>query len=324
MYSQVLFFQDSATPVMEGIVDLHNIIMGFLVVILVFVLVLLRYTIYNFFILQNFPKKANDLAIREAWFITKDLSHHSTLEIVWTVIPALILIWIGIPSFVLLYSMDEITLAEITLKVMGHQWYWSYEYSDMPYMDEDELEEHDKEALEKVGYPPIVTYSFDSYMLSEAELKFGGLRLLEVDSVVVLPVETHIRVLVSAVDVLHSWSVNALGVKLDAVPGRLNQFGLYINREGMYYGQCSEICGVNHGFMPIAVRAVEYDDYVDWIKEQRYVVTENDPKLRDELSYWMWSMEAGAPLELDDTLVIEQPLEREFIERELVESLPKN
>jgi len=261
MYSKVLFFQDSATPVMEGIIDLHNLIMGFLVIILTFVLVLLRYTIYNFLILQTFPKKGLDLAIRESWFKTRDIAHHANLEIIWTVIPALILVWIGIPSFVLLYGMDEITLASITLKAMGHQWYWSYEYGDY---NVDLFEFYDFYKIQKpeeLSYNNVFICEQDSYMISEAALTEGDFRLLEVDETVVLPINTHIRVLVIAVDVLHSWSVNALGVKLDAVPGRLNQLGFYVNRVGTYYGQCSEICGVNHGFMPIVLDIVTEKEF---------------------------------------------------------------
>ena len=271
MYTDVLYFQDSATPVMEGIVDLHNLLMGFLVIILTFVLVSFRYTIYNFFYLQNYPKKGLDLAYRETLAFTKGLSHHSLLEIIWTVIPALLLVWIGIPSFVLLYGMDEITLANVTMKAIGHQWYWSYEYSDVG-SDAREAVLHNPKMWDEEGYGILYSQylagldmEFDSYMISEAELQMGGLRLLEVDNIVVLPIDTHIRVLVTAVDVLHSWSVNSLGVKVDAVPGRLNQLGFYINRPGMYYGQCSEICGVNHGFMPIAISAVDTATYTDWV-----------------------------------------------------------
>jgi cytochrome c oxidase subunit 2 len=138
----------------------------------------------------------------------------------------------------------------ITLKVIGHQWYWSYEYSDYVNVDGESID-------------------FDSYMVPTDELEPGQLRLLEVDNRVVLPTNTHIRVLVTAADVIHCWAVPSLGVKVDCVPGRLNQAGLFIQREGVFYGQCSEICGVNHGFMPIVVEAVSLDKYIEWISEQQ-------------------------------------------------------
>jgi cytochrome c oxidase subunit 2 len=169
------------------------------------------------------------------------------LEIVWTIIPALILVLIAVPSFALLYSLDEILDPQITLKIVGHQWYWSYEYSDYLTTQSDE------------------GFGFDSYLLSADDLTPGAFRLLEVDNRVVLPVNTHIRLLVSAADVLHSWAVPSFGIKVDACPGRLSQASLFIKREGVYYGQCSEICGVNHGFMPIVVKGVSVDTFVTWI-----------------------------------------------------------
>ena len=159
--------------------------------------------------------------------------------------------FVAVPSFALLYSVDEIIDPEMTLKAVGHQWYWSYEYSD-----------HCNEEGEFIN--------FDSYMLPTEDLVNldstpGRLRLLEVDNRVLLPVETHIRVVITSADVLHCWAVPSLGVKLDACPGRLNQTSMYIKRVGRFFGQCSEICGVNHGFMPIDVDAVSREDYADWI-----------------------------------------------------------
>lgn len=142
--------------------------------------------------------------------------------------------------------MDEIINPAMTIKAIGHQWYWSYEYSD----------------YQTKG---IDTISFDSYMIPEEDLEIGQLRLLEVDNRVVVPTHTHVRVLVTSTDVLHSWAVPSLGVKVDAVPGRLNQLSFFVQREGLYYGQCSELCGVNHGFMPIVVEAVSLNDYIDWV-----------------------------------------------------------
>jgi len=156
---------------------------------------------------------------------------------------------IAVPSFSLLYSVDEIIDPAITLKVIGHQWYWSYEYSDYVTQHGDSIE-------------------FDSYMIPESDLQQGQLRLLEVDNRLVLPVNTHIRVVVTSTDVLHCWAIPSFATKLDACPGRLNQTSLYIKREGTYYGQCSEICGINHGFMPIVVDAVSLNDYIDWISEK--------------------------------------------------------
>jgi cytochrome c oxidase subunit 2 len=166
-----------------------------------------------------------------------------------TVTPSFILMLIAVPSFALLYSTDELVDPSITLKAIGHQWYWSYEYSD--YTDSD-----DSSIL------------FDSYMIPEDDLELGQLRLLEVDNRVVLPVNTNVRVIITSADVLHSWAVPSLGIKCDAVPGRLNQVSLYLKREGIFYGQCSEICGANHGFMPIVVEGVTLDNYVEWISNK--------------------------------------------------------
>lgn len=175
-------------------------------------------------------------------------SHSNILEIVWTIIPAVILLLIAIPSFTLLYSLDELSNPVITLKVVGHQWYWSYEYSD--YTDVTESGE---------------TINFDSYMIPTSDLAEGMFRLIEVDNRVILPVNTHIRVLITAADVIHSWAVPSFGIKVDAVPGRLSEASLFIRREGVYFGQCSEICGVNHGFMPIVIRTVPKKVFVAWV-----------------------------------------------------------
>lgn len=230
-----LGFQDPATPIMEGIINLHHDLMFFLCVILIFVSWVLFRTIWLF------EKSKNKIA--------SNLSHGILIEIIWTTTPALILLIIAIPSFSLLYAMDEIVSPTITIKALGHQWYWSYEYSD--YVNDN--------------FEPI---NFDSYMLPEEDLEKGYLRLLEVDNRMVIPINTHIRIVVSAADVLHSWAIPSLGIKCDAIPGRLNQASLFIKREGLYYGQCSEICGVNHGFMPIVVEAVNLKHYVNWLSNQ--------------------------------------------------------
>ena len=225
-------FQDPATPVMEGIVDLHHDICFFLIVILVFVLWMLSRTLFYFHQSRNpIPEK---------------IIHGTTLEIAWTIAPSMILVLIAIPSFALLYSLDEMVDPAITIKAIGHQWYWSYEYSDYTASD-------------------LQNIAFDSYMLPEEDLEAGQLRLLEVDQRVVVPVNTHIRMILTAADVLHAWAVPSLGLKVDCVPGRLNQVSMFIRREGVFYGQCSELCGANHAFMPIVVEAVPLENYIEWI-----------------------------------------------------------
>ena len=225
--------QDPATPIMEGIIHFHNDLMFYLILIVIFILWMLTRCIY-FFNNSNNHKVDN--------FV-----HGTTIEIIWTTIPAILLFMIAIPSFALLYSMDEIIDPEITLKVIGRQWYWSYEYT--PNITEESI-------------------AFDSYMVQEDDLEIGQLRLLEVDNRVILPINTHIRVLITASDVLHSWAIPSLGVKLDACPGRLNQTSIFLKREGVFYGQCSEICGINHGFMPIVIEAVSVSDFVTWVESQ--------------------------------------------------------
>lgn len=227
-------FQDPATPIMEGIIDLHHDISFFLIIILFFVLWMLARTLYYF----QFSSRFNQLP--------EKILHGTVIEIVWTIIPSFVLVLIAIPSFALLYSMDEVVDPSVTVKAIGHQWYWSYEYSDYLQSDEQNV-------------------AFDSYMLPSDDLEFGQLRLLDVDNRVVLPVNTHIRFIVTSADVLHSWAVPSFGVKCDAVPGRLNQVSLFIKREGVFYGQCSELCGANHGFMPIVVESVGLESYIAWI-----------------------------------------------------------
>jgi cytochrome c oxidase subunit 2 len=227
-------FQDPATPVLEGIIDFHNDLMILLTIIGVAVIWVLYRAVVLF---EGNPNPSNTV-------------HGTTLEMIWTIIPAVILMFVAVPSFALLYSIDEILDPSLTLKVVGHQWYWSYEYSD--YTTED------GEAI-----------NFDSYMIPEDDLDMEGyLRLLEVDNRVVLPVNTHIRIIVTAADVLHCWGIPSLAMKVDACPGRLNQTSMFIKREGTFYGQCSEICGVNHGFMPIVVEGVSMDNYVSWISNK--------------------------------------------------------
>lgn len=236
-------FQDPATAVMEGIINFHHDLFFFAVVILVFVVrILVRaMALYN--------NKVNKTP--------KVIVHAPFLEIVWTIIPAIILILIAVPSFSLLYSIEEIVEPLLTVKVVGHQWYWSYELADPKLWIKDYGVQENADVDSILEAYPDVNYSFDSYMIADDDLQKGMLRLLEVDNRLYLPVEVNIRLLITSGDVLHSWAVPALGVKVDACPGRLNQTSVYIKRTGVFYGQCSEICGINHGFMPIVVEGVE-------------------------------------------------------------------
>lgn len=229
--------QDPATAVAEGMLSFHNYLMFFVIGIGTAVMWMLHYSI------KNFDREINKIPTK--------FTHSSLLEIVWTIVPAGILVLIAIPSFSLLYSLDELIDPSVTLKVIGNQWYWSYEYSDYSGFVSDDND-----------------LCFDSYMVSTNDLEIGTFRLLEVDNRIVLPINTHIRLLITAADVLHSWAVPSFAVKVDACPGRLSQASLFIKREGVYYGQCSEICGVNHGFMPIVVKGVSVNSYVVWLADK--------------------------------------------------------
>ena len=231
-----LGFQDAASPVMEGITNFHNYVMIYIVFIIISTFWMLAALLIEF-------SKSNRVISH------KFLTHGTTIEIIWTITPAIILVFIAFPSFKLIYLMDEIVDPAITIKVVGHQWYWSYEYSD--YADQDGT-----------------SITFDSYMIPTNDLELGQFRLLEVDEKVVVPANTHVRVIITSADVLHSWAVPSLGVKLDAVPGRLNQTNFLASREGLFYGQCSEICGANHAFMPIMVNAVSLDEYCLFINDR--------------------------------------------------------
>lgn len=234
-------FQDPATAVMEGIINFHHDLFFFLVIVLIFVVRVLARC------LTLFSRREGDENQKPIL-----ITHAPTLEIVWTIIPAIILIFIAVPSFSLLYSMDEIVDPLLTIKIIGHQWYWSYELinpNEFFYMDSEGPSVSEDNPLE-------VNYAFDSYMVADDDLDLaeGLLRLLEVDNRLFVPIEINIRLLITSGDVLHSWAVPALGVKLDACPGRLNQTSMFIKRPAIFYGQCSEICGINHGFMPIVVQ----------------------------------------------------------------------
>lgn len=242
-------FQDPASGVMEGIVDLHHDIIFFLIIVVALVSWALIRLVVSFK-MDIDGITTSETTLKYFWvlldnnkpFIPMGKQHNTTLEIVWTIVPCIILLLVSIPSFSLLYAVDELPMIDATIKVIGNQWYWTYEYS-----------------TDAASANDIKKVVFDSYMLLEEDLMQGDLRLLEVDNVLSLPVDMNIRVLITSSDVLHSWAVPSLGVKMDACPGRLNQVIMRIKRLGIYYGQCSEICGINHGFMPIVVRA--YDSY---------------------------------------------------------------
>jgi cytochrome c oxidase subunit 2 len=232
LFNYKIGFQRPANNVAEGIISFHDDLMFFLTFICIFVFLLL------FFCLENFyKKKTGEISTR---FV-----HASTLEIVWTLLPAIILFVIAFPSFSLLYSLDEVLEPFFSLKVIGHQWYWSYEFIAGTIA---------KECLNiKQDLNFNTSEGFDSYLLPEEDLNIKTFRLLSVDNHLIIPVEVPSRILVTSADVLHSWAIPSLGVKVDACPGRLNQTSLMIKHIGFYYGQCSEICGVNHGFMPIGI-----------------------------------------------------------------------
>lgn len=258
-------FQDPASPIMEGIQRFHDDIMFFVVVIFFFV----SWVLFRCAQLFSTKKDSNINSLNDRIENIQDYStgvyHHTMLEVVWTTLPALILAVIAIPSFALLYSMEEFVEPSLSVKVTGHQWYWCYEYSNC------------KEA----GLSEFIDgVKYESYMVGSTDLVEGQLRLLEVDQRLLLPVKTHIQIYVTAADVLHCWAVPSLGVKLDACPGRLNQVSTYIKREGVFYGQCSEICGINHGFMPIVVEGVSMKEFI----YRKYVeallnIVEDDPDL---------------------------------------------
>jgi cytochrome c oxidase subunit 2 len=242
-----LGFQDSATPIMEGIIDLHNYIFFYLILIFIFVFHIFASILEDFFFMLRYPQTEDDLtSLRSEMFAIKNVTHFSTLEVVWTILPGVILMLIAVPSFALLYAMDEVLNPAITFKAIGHQWFWSYEFSD---------------------YAENHNINYDSNMLYENQLAKGEFRLLTVDQPVVLPINTHIRVIITSMDVLHSWAVPSLGVKVDGCPGRLNQAFIYLKREGVFYGQCSELCGVSHGYMPIVVKGVSLEEYSKWLSK---------------------------------------------------------
>nr|YP_010568177.1 cytochrome c oxidase subunit II [Odorrana hosii]UZC57597.1 cytochrome c oxidase subunit II [Odorrana hosii] len=216
-----LGFQDAASPIMEELLGFHD--HALMAVYMISALVLYVITTLMTTKLSNI----NTIDAQE-------------IEMVWTVMPAIILIVIALPSLRILYLMDEVSSPDMTMKTVGHQWYWSYEYSDFPDLN------------------------FDSYMIPTKDLEPGHFRLLEVDNRMIMPMGTAMRMLITAEDVLHSWTIPSMGVKADAIPGRLSQVSFMIAHPGIYYGQCSEICGANHSFMPIVIEALPVQKFLTW------------------------------------------------------------
>nr|CAF21999.1 cytochrome oxidase subunit 2 [Timarcha intricata] len=219
---KTLLLQDSGSPLMEQLSFFHDHTLMILMIVTVLVSQLMISLFFN-------------------KFIHRYLLEGQMIEMIWTILPAITLIFIAIPSLRLIYILDEINNPSLTIKVIGHQWYWSYEYSDFK------------------------TIEFDSYMLPSKELNYFNFRLLDVDNRMITPFETNIRIIVTAADVIHSWTIPSLGVKIDATPGRLNQVSLTVNRSGLFFGQCSEICGANHSFMPIVMESITPKYFMKWV-----------------------------------------------------------
>ncbi len=228
-----LGFQPAASLLKMRIDDLHNLLLVIITVITIFVMGLLGYVMWRFSASRN-PNPSKT-------------THNTLIEVLWTVVPVMILVVIAVPSFRLLYYSDKAKDAEMTLKVVGHQWYWAYEYPDNG------------------------NFTFDSYIIPESDIKpgDGNIRMLSVDNRAVIPVDTTVRVLITSADVMHSWYVPALALQKYAFPGRTNEIWVRATKEGVYYGQCNQICGVNHGYMPIAVEVVSKEKYVAWVADAK-------------------------------------------------------
>nr|ASW26890.1 cytochrome c oxidase subunit II [Platypleura kaempferi]AWV83356.1 cytochrome oxidase subunit II [Platypleura kaempferi]AWV84474.1 cytochrome oxidase subunit II [Platypleura kaempferi] len=217
-----LSFQDANSPLMEQLIFFYDHTMIILIIITIIVGYMMLTMFFNI-------------------LINRFLLEGQMIEFIWTLLPAVTLIFIALPSLRLLYLLDEVNDPLLTLKIIGHQWYWSYEYSD------------------------FINVEFDSYMKPSIDLKSTDFRLLDVDNRTILPFNMQIRLLISSFDVIHSWTVPSMGVKIDAVPGRLNQSSMNINRPGLSFGQCSEICGSNHSFMPIVIETVNINYFMNWL-----------------------------------------------------------
>nr|AID66518.1 cytochrome oxidase subunit II [Pemphigus tibetensis]AID66519.1 cytochrome oxidase subunit II [Pemphigus tibetensis] len=216
-----LNFQNSNSPLMEQLIFFHDH------TIFITLMIMSMITYMMIFIIKN-----NNINIK--------ISENQFIEVIWTIIPPIILIFIALPSLHLLYLMDEIKSPILTIKIMGHQWFWSYEYSD------------------------FMNIEFESYMINN--INKNNFRLIEVDNKTIMPYKFNIRLLVSSDDVIHSWTIPSLAIKMDAIPGRMNQINLFMNRPGLYFGQCSEICGINHSFMPIQIESIKLNKFIYWIK----------------------------------------------------------
>nr|AID66510.1 cytochrome oxidase subunit II [Pemphigus bursarius] len=216
-----LNFQNSNSPLMEQLIFFHDH------TIFITLMIMSMITYMMIFIMKN-----NNINIK--------ISENQFIEVIWTIIPPIILIFIALPSLHLLYLMDEIKSPILTIKIMGHQWFWSYEYSD------------------------FMNIEFESYMINN--INKNNFRLIEVDNKTIMPFKFNIRLLVSSDDVIHSWTIPSLAIKMDAIPGRMNQINLFMNRPGLYFGQCSEICGINHSFMPIQIESIKLNKFIYWIK----------------------------------------------------------
>nr|AGJ84212.1 cytochrome c oxidase subunit II [Tetraneura sp. 22917]AGJ84213.1 cytochrome c oxidase subunit II [Tetraneura sp. 22917b]AGJ84214.1 cytochrome c oxidase subunit II [Tetraneura sp. 22923]AGJ84215.1 cytochrome c oxidase subunit II [Tetraneura sp. 22924]AGJ84218.1 cytochrome c oxidase subunit II [Tetraneura sp. 22944]AGJ84227.1 cytochrome c oxidase subunit II [Tetraneura sp. 22389] len=216
-----LNFQNSNSPLMEQLIFFHDHT--------IFIIMMIMFTI-SYMMIYLMMNKSINIKIMDNQFI----------EFIWTIIPPIILIFIAMPSLHLLYLMDEIKSPILSIKIFGHQWFWSYEYSDFN------------------------NINFESYMINS--ISKNNFRLIEVDNKTILPYKFNIRLLISSDDVIHSWTIPSLGIKMDAIPGRMNQINLFMNRPGLYFGQCSEICGINHSFMPIQIESINLKNFIYWIK----------------------------------------------------------
>lgn len=236
--------QEAASPLMQEMIDFHDILLVIITLITLFVLALLIW------VMVRYNQNANPTPSRT--------SHNTLIEVIWTVVPILILVLIAIPSFKLLINTHEVEDAEMTLKATGYQWYWGYEYPDHG------------------------GFSFDATLVREGDEGYEKeLHLLQTDNAVVLPAQTKIRVIVTAADVGHSWALPATGGKVDGWPGHINELPIYFEKPGMYYGQCSELCGRDHGFMPIMVKVVTKDEFAAWVEKAKveFGAVESDVKL---------------------------------------------
>jgi len=224
-----LGLQKAATPVMEQVERFHNLLLVIITLIVLFVLALLIYTMWRF------SEKRNP--------VPSKTTHNTLIEVLWTAVPILILVVVAVPSFRLLYFADTAVDADMTIKAIGRQWYWTYEYPDNG------------------------DFAFDAFIVPDDEIKEGQVRLLEADNRVVVPVGVKVRLLTTSSDVIHAFAMPAFGVKIDSVPGRINETWFQVDKAGVYYGQCSELCGSGHGFMPIVIEAVPEAQFDAWVVE---------------------------------------------------------